>query len=135
MKNHILKTIKPNDQDSCAADAIDKCYHWIINDFAPYNCRLPSGTNQQETKCRCARFLLKAENIWKAMYLPKYLVHYAKMKHNMKRELMFERVEVASVLQLVNKNNKTLYMVPRIPTEEDEPHLIICCNDLQRLLN
>ena len=81
---HVLKGMKPHDKNFSTQDAINNAYHWLINDFAVHNCRLPSGTNQKVTNCRCTRFLSEADNTEMAMSLAEYLIHYAKMKEETK---------------------------------------------------
>ena len=137
MRNHhVFKHMKPNDKDFNTADAVQDAYHWIINDFAPYKCRLPSGSNQRETKCRCIGFLGEDENTPKAMYLAEYLIHYAKMKRDTRRELLYEWAKVARVVMAGDsRNNKTPFMLPGITVGEDEQHPMICRNALQQLLH
>ena len=133
---HVFKDMKPNDKDFNAADAVQDAFHWIVNDFAKYKCRLPSGSNQRETKCRCTGFLAEDANSQKAMYLAEYLVHYAKMKRETRRELLYEWAKVAKVVQAADSGNKkTPYLLPGITVDDDEEHPMICRNALQRLLN
>ena len=110
MKDHVLFKIKPKSKDFSAADAVDQCFHWIVNDFTPHNCRLLLGTNQRVTNCTCIGFLQEEGNSAKAMQVGEYLVHYAKLNRETKRELMYEWAKVASVLASVDPGNKTLYI-------------------------
>ena len=64
-----------------------------------------------------------------------YLVHYAKMNRDMKRELMYEWSKVASVLLAIDITNPTPYMLPGVAAEPDNPIPMICRNALQGLLN
>ena len=135
MKNHILKTIHPEEKNFSAADAVHEAHEWIVNEFAPQNCRLPSGSNGRSTNCTCVGFLAEAGNTRKAMLVAEYLVHYAKMNRDMTRELMYEWAKVASVLLTINPQNRTPYMLPGIAAEPDDPIPMICRNALQGLLN
>ena len=135
MKNHILQTINPKEKDFNAADAVDQCYHWIVNVFAPLKCRAPAGTNERITKCACIGFLQDDQHSRKAMQVAGYLVHYAKLKRETKRELMYEWAKVASVLSSMDPGKKTVFILPGIPSEANEPPPRICRNAIQGLLN
>ena len=69
------------------------------------------------------------------MMVAEYLVHYAKMNRDMKRELMFEWNKVVSVVLAMDMNNPTPYMLPGVAAEPDNPIPMICRNALQGLLN
>ena len=135
MKDHIIKTIKPKAKDFSAADAVDECFHWIVNSFAPEPCRQPSGTSQLVTNCNCARFL--ETNARKAMQVAEYLVHYAGMKRETKKEILHEWAKVSATIESVCPGNKLSYMVPGLPIAgaEEAANPMICRNALLGLLN
>jgi hypothetical protein len=134
-KKHILSTIKPKDKNFSAADAVDEVLHWIVTEFAVNNCRQPSGSSQLTTNCTCVRFLANEDNERTAMYLAEYLVRYAGMSMDIKRDLLYDWVKGVAVLVSIDKNNLTSFMLPGIQLEEDDSHPVICRNALQGLLN
>ena len=73
------------------------------------------------------------------MQVSEYLVHYASLSKETRTELLYEWNKVASVLAKVwasvDPQDKTFYILPGIPTVEDEPPPRICRNALQGLLN
>ena len=137
MRDHILTTINPKAKDFSAVDAVDECYHWIVNNFAPEPCRQPSGSIKLVTTCNCIRFLLLESNTRKTKQVVKYLVHYAKMKRETKRELIYEWAKVVAPIKSVSLGIKLSFMVPGLPTSGvvDDPNLLICCSALLGLLN
>ena len=130
MVTHILKSIKPKEKNFSATEAVYDAHQRIVHEFAVQNCRLPSGSNQYRTKCRCVGFLAEAANTRKVMMVAEYLVHYAKMNRDMKRELMYEWSKVASVVLAMDMNNPTPYMLPGVAAEPDNPIPMICHNAL-----
>ena len=90
MAKHIITTIKPKDKNFSAADAVHDAHQWIMEDFAPNCCRQPSGSNQWFTKCTCMQFLAEEENTRTSMYLAEYLVRFAGMNRDVKRDLLYE---------------------------------------------
>ena len=135
MPQHVLRTIKPKDKNFNAADAVSEVYDWIRNDFATKNCRRPSGSNQNFTNCSCLHFLADENNSRQGMYLAEYLVRYAGMTRDVKRDLLYEWAKVASVLLSIDPENKLPYMLPGIPANGDDPQQMICRNALLGLLN
>ena len=136
MPKHILTTIKPKDKKNfVAAESVLEAYEWITKEFAPKNCKQPSGSNQLYTKCTCVTFLADEQNSGVAMYIGEYLVRYAGMVREERRNLLYEWAKVASVLLSMDSNNKFVYMLPGIPVGEGEPQRMICRNALLGLLN
>ena len=137
MKDHILKTVKPHAKDFNAADTVNEIYDWVVNTLAPQQCRQPSGSSQLVTNCNCLGFLHLERHERKALYIAEYLVHYAKMKRETKKELLYEWNKVAATIQSVSPGTKLSFMVPGLPTPgvDDEPNPMICKNALLNLLN
>ena len=137
MKDHILKTVKPKAKDFNAVDAVEEILDWIVKTLAPQKCRQPTGSSQLVTNCRCLGFLELEDNERKALHVAEYLVHYAKMKRETKKELLYEWNKVAATIQSVSPGTKLSFMVPGLPTPgvDDEPNPMICKNALLNLLN
>ena len=136
MPKHVLTTIKPKDKKNFSApESVQEAYEWITKEFAPKNCRQPSGSNQLVTKCTCVTFLADAQNTTAAMYAAEYLVRYAGMVRNVRRDLLYEWAKVASVLLSMDRTLTLLYLLPGIPVGEGEQQWMICRNALLSFLN
>ena len=133
---HILKSIKPKDKKNFnAPESVQEAYEWITKEFALKNCRQPSGSNQLVMKCTCVTFLADAQNTTAAMYAAEYLVRYAGMVRNVRRDLLYEWAKVASVLLSMDRTMTLLYLLPGIPVGEGEQQWMICRNALLSFLN
>jgi len=131
---HILSTIKPKDKNFSAADAVNAVHEWLVEDFAlRRNCRQPSGSNQRYTRCTCMTFLAEEENRRTSLFVAEYLVRYAGMTREVKRDLLYEWAKVASLVQSIDPNNDTPYMLPGIPVADGQ--FMICRNALLNLLS
>lgn len=136
MVNHILQVIHPNTKDFDTAEAVDQCYHWILNQFTPLNCYRPKGLSHRRTQCTCMRFLQEQENTGKAMQVAEYMVHFTSLGREAKRSLLHEWAKVSTYLRsLDNTNRKMSYLLPGIRSVQGEAIHRICRNGLQGLLD
>ena len=136
VNDHILKEIHPNTKDFSTAEAVDQCYHWILNQFAPLNCYRPKGLSNRGTQCTCMRFLQEQENTGKAMQVAEYMVHFTSLGREAKRSLLHEWAKVSTYLISLDKtNSKMSYLLPGIRSVEGEEIHRICRNGLQGLLD
>ena len=136
MAKHILSTIKPKDKENFnAAESVQEAYEWLTKEFGTKNCRRPAGTNQNFTNCTCVTFLADEQNKDTAMFLAEYLVRYAGMVRNVRRDLMYEWEKVAQMLLANDSSDKLVYMMPGIPVGAGLAQRLICRNALLGFLN
>ena len=133
--------IKPGAKDFSAADAVNASFHWILEDVAVVsNFQQPKGTAKQTTSCTCMLHFLSEpgeSDTTMIRLVAEYMVHFAAMKRELKREVVNEWwMKVSALLKSMDESNKTrTYMLPGLPGDKNEVSHKVCRNTIQRLLN
>jgi hypothetical protein len=136
MADHVLKSIKPKVKGFDEAEATDACLRYITEVIAVSNCRRLRGISKQVTKCTCMRFLANPDEEPKAIAVAEYMVRWAGMSLQTKREVVLEWLKVSALLERLDPKNKLTYMLPGLPPSvEGEEAITICKNATGNLLS
>ena len=136
MADHILKSIKPKKKGFNAEHATDECFRYLTETIAVANCRRPKGITNHVTQCTCMRFLAEPEDEDTAMAVAEYMVKFAGMTLQTKRELILEWLKVSALMESFDAGNKLTFMMPGLPpAQEGEETITICRNAIVNLLN
>lgn len=114
---HVLDSIKPTKKDFNQEEAITLCEEWIVNSQSQRTCQRFSGSSHRNTSCGCMFFLQEVHNADIVRAIAAYMVHWAALPRETKRNLIYDWNRISGHLGKTiaeQRKNTLAYIVPMI---------------------